>query len=99
MIVFALRSAIALSLWLAIKARSHPVSLTTLAILIILLPLFYNLKVVVTQDDIHCSFGIGLISKTIPIDQIEAVYPVKNPWYFGWGIEEFLTDGCSMCLG
>jgi hypothetical protein len=31
-------------------------------------------------------FGIGLIIRRIPLDAIRGFAPVKNPWYYGWGI-------------
>lgn len=78
--------AIGISLWIALKTKWNLGASIALAISIIVLPLFYNLTVEVNQNAIRCSFGIGLISKTIMIDEIEKAHYVRNPWYFGWGI-------------
>ena len=31
-------------------------------------------------------FGIGLIRRSIPLDTIRGFAPLRNPWYYGWGI-------------
>lgn len=48
--------------------------------------LFYNLTVEI--DAIHLSFrfGIGWIRKRVPLAEIVAVQPVRNSWWYGWGI-------------
>jgi len=86
-IVGGLVLALIFTLWFGVKTLWHPISTILLAVLVSLLPLFYSLTVEVTQDAIHCSFGIGLISRTIPISNIETAQKVKNPWYLGWGIQ------------
>lgn len=78
--------AITLSFWMTLKTKWSLGASIALAISIIVLSLFYNLTVEVNQNAIRCSFGIGLISKTITIDEIEKAHYVRNPWYFGWGI-------------
>lgn len=77
---------IILTFWFGVKIAWKPIAIGSLVISLIVLPLFYNLTVKFTQDTIHCSFGIGLISRKIPIHQIESAHQVKNPWYFGWEI-------------
>ena len=54
--------------------------------------LFYGLTTRITVDTIKISFGIGLIRKTIQLSRIKTVEPVKNPWYYGWGIR-FIRGG------
>ena len=84
--IIALSSGLIFSLWFAIKTQWSIVATGVFGILIIFLFLFYNLTVTVTSETVHCSFGVGLISRTIAIDHIQEAYPVRNPWYFGWGI-------------
>lgn len=86
LIVFAIASGIIFTLWFRGKTVGNSLTTGILVFLVILLPLFYSLTVKVSQDAIHCSFGIGLIARTIPIQKIESAYQVKNPWYFGWGV-------------
>jgi beta-lactamase class A len=56
------------------------------AIALVLLLLFGALTVRLTEDSLLVRFGIGLIRRRIPIRDIMACRPVRNPWYYGWGI-------------
>lgn len=47
---------------------------------------FGSLNVRVDSKAVTLSFGVGLISRTIPLDRIEAVEEVRNRWWYGWGI-------------
>ncbi len=71
-------------------SRSNPIPLqawlpVTLVLGVIVL-LFYKMETLVTDRQIVISFGVGLIRKKIDIDRLATVVPVKNKWYFGWGI-------------
>ena len=57
-----------------------------LGLLLLFLLLFWSLTVVVTSRDLVVSFGIGLIRRTILIQDIRDAQVVRNPWYYGWGI-------------
>jgi len=63
----------------------HPVMTVVIAFLVAM-ALFYELKVEINRSIIRCSFGIGLIQRSIPISEIAEAKIVKNPWYAGWGI-------------
>lgn len=45
-----------------------------------------RLTIEVTDDAVQASFGPGWPKKKIPLDTIESVAPVRNPWWYGWGI-------------
>jgi hypothetical protein len=47
---------------------------------------FSSLTIEVTDDELTASFGPGWRIKRVPLDDIEAVSVVRNPWYWGWGI-------------
>ena len=51
--------------------------------------LFYRLQVTVTDSAVRVRFGIGLIKKTIPITAIVSAEPVRNSWWYGWGIRVY----------
>lgn len=51
-----------------------------------LLVLFYRLRVEVTREHLRFRFGIGLIGRTFKVTDIVAATPVRNKWYYGWGI-------------
>ena len=54
--------------------------------LAIVLALFASLTVEIDAEYLHIRFGIGLIRKRFPLDQIDTCRPVTNPWIYGWGI-------------
>ena len=55
-------------------------------IFIIVLVFFFQMKTSVDSNTIQISYGIGLIKKTIRINEIESVIIVRNKWYYGIGI-------------
>jgi hypothetical protein len=55
-------------------------------VLIALLVLFYRLRVEVTREHLRFRFGIGLIGWTFKTAEIVSASPVRNKWYYGWGI-------------
>ncbi len=59
---------------------------TALVILGLILVLFYKLDVQITDQDVTFSFGIGLIRRKIPLNQILDAKVVKNSIWSGWGI-------------
>ncbi|AUD04418.1 hypothetical protein [Spirosoma pollinicola] len=59
---------------------------TALIVLGLILVLFYKLDVQVTDQDVTLKFGIGLIRRKIPLDQITNAKAVKNSVWSGWGI-------------
>ena len=61
-------------------------------IFLICLLLFY--KLVITIDNEHISFklGIGIIHKSYQISEISSCKPVKNQFIYGWGIRK-IGDG------
>ena len=61
----------------------------TKAVLLIIglvMVLFYKLDVRVSDQDVKFMFGIGLIRRSIPLDQIVSAEVVKNSIWSGWGI-------------
>lgn len=55
-------------------------------VLLLVLTAFYNLTVQIDAEHVRIRFGIGLIRKRFPLDQIASCRPVKNSWASGWGI-------------
>ena len=55
----------------------------------IALLLFSTLTVTVTGDSVVAAFGIGLVRKRIRFADVASFSPVRNPWYYGWGIHYF----------
>ena len=89
-IAISLIFAIVIIYWYDELKNSDPIgeiaSVSTLVFFFTIALLFYRLKVVVHAREIVLSFGIGVIQKRIAIKHIRAVEPVKNSFWFGWGI-------------
>ena len=47
---------------------------------------FSSLTVEVTQTRLSWFFGPGLLRKSIEREAIMGATPVRNPWWYGWGI-------------
>lgn len=56
------------------------------AVLAVCAFLFHALTVEVSRNKVEAAFGPGLIRKRWRIDDIDEARPVRNPWYYGWGI-------------
>ncbi len=54
--------------------------------LVLVLLLFGSLTVEIAGGHLVIRFGVGLIRKRWPLDQIEDCRPVRTSWVDGWGI-------------
>lgn len=64
----------------------HPATVAVMVLLVAALGMFYSLTVEIDGRQVRCFFGPGLIRRTIPLHEIVAARPVRNRWYYGWGI-------------
>jgi hypothetical protein len=53
---------------------------------VLLLLAFCSLRVEVSREQLQLRFGLGLVRKTFEIREIVDAYPVRNKWYYGFGI-------------
>lgn len=60
--------------------------IVTALVLSLLSLLFYKLEVTVEDTVIVIRYGIGWIRKRIPLEEVMSAEPVRNKWYYGWGI-------------
>ncbi len=67
---------------------SNWIALSVSGVLIICFILFYSLTVTVNDKFVTVSFGPGLIGKRVRIGDIESCKPVRNRWWYGWGIRK-----------
>jgi hypothetical protein len=72
---------------IAWKTGWSPVFWIALGILIVCMAAFSSLTVQVRGGFLEWRFGVGLIRKRIPVSEIGDAYAVRNPWYYGWGIQ------------
>ena len=59
----------------------------TTPILAVVMILFGSLTVTVDDAVITLCFGPGLIRKRIKLDTVAGCKPVKNQWWWGWGVQ------------
>ena len=55
-------------------------------VLFIVAVLFSTLTVEVDDTHVRAKFGVGLIRKSFGLDEIASARPVRNRWWWGWGI-------------
>jgi|SRR5690606_850586 len=48
--------------------------------------IFSRLTLEVTDAVLRASFGAGWPRKEVPLEEIVSAVPVRNPWWYGWGI-------------
>ncbi|RMG47018.1 MAG: hypothetical protein D6718_04510 [Acidobacteria bacterium] len=48
--------------------------------------LFGSLTVEIDEERLSVRFGPGIVRRRIPLSSIRAARPVRNRWYYGWGI-------------
>ena len=82
-ITIAILPLVLLPAWLA---GADTVAALIAVLLLGILALFHNLTVEIDAEHLRISFGIGLIRKRFPLDQIDTCQPVRNSWLYGWGI-------------
>ena len=84
--VSTLVAAIGFLIFLEARTSWKMVTAFTICILIVCLLLFYSLTVEIRNGRLSVRFGIGLFRKSFSLSDIENAFPVRNRWYYGWGI-------------
>lgn len=70
----------------AISSPTRAVLIGVAAVLAVVALLMWKLTVRVDDDALRVSFGPGLISKQVPLAEIQSCEPVRTGWSAGWGI-------------
>lgn len=82
--------------WLKIVARSEPLSVDSgtnfavtaiMALILFIIASFSTLTVIINEQFLKISFGLGIFYKKFLLSEINTVKKVKNHWYYGWGIK------------
>jgi hypothetical protein len=68
------------------KAIEEGVIVAVIVIFGLIMFIFYGLFIEVTETQIKLKYGIGLIRRSIEINDIDTVECVRNKWWYGWGI-------------
>jgi hypothetical protein len=57
-----------------------------LALCLAAFAIFHSLSVEVGRDALSVRFGVGWPRRRFPLSEIKAARPVRNSWWYGWGI-------------
>jgi len=69
------------------EPRARPIPLYVgVPILLIIMVLFGSLTVTVSDTTVTIQFGPGIIRKKISLSDVASCNPVRNQWWWGWGI-------------
>ena len=79
-------AAIVLLALLGFIVEWHTFTIGFLLTFLVCVALFYSLTVEISNDHLGIHFGVGIVKKRFEIKDIEKAYPVRNRWYYGWGI-------------
>jgi hypothetical protein len=71
---------------LGLGANRNGALMLTMGAFLLIIPLFGWLTVTVDGGALTARFGIGLFRKRIPLRAIRGAAPVRNKWYYGWGV-------------
>ena len=63
------------------------------------LALFYRLTVEIDATHLMFRFDVGLLRQRLPLAEIAAVQPVRNSWWYGWGIHRTPPGGLYPASG
>ena len=72
--------------YLNVVTDFNPFTIAGLIIIVIASAIFTRLTVSVDDEMLKIQFGLGVIRKGFPLEDIEEYSVVKNRWYYGWGI-------------
>src|SRR5262245_25099228 len=57
-------------------------------ILLFVAAMMATLTVEVDDKSVRLKFGVGIVHKSFPLDDITSCQPVRNKWWHGWGIRQ-----------
>jgi len=60
--------------------------------LVLLVAYFSRLEVVVDAGLLEVSFGLGKPHRVIELSRVSSAQPVRNRWWYGWGVRK-VPDG------
>lgn len=59
---------------------------SVMVLIVFLLVSFSSLTVAVDESYVRIKFGWGIFRKKFLLNEIASARPVKNQWYYGWGV-------------
>ena len=62
------------------------VAVSLMGIGIVISAIFTSLQTAVDSNFLYISYSVGLVRRKIPLESIDSVKQVRNPWWYGFGI-------------
>jgi hypothetical protein len=69
-----------------LEPKAPRFALLFIAALVLVAILFFNLTIQLRAEWLECWFGPGLIHRRIRLGDVRHACPVRNRWWYGWGI-------------
>jgi len=83
---YAAVAALAVAIATLVASGSRPMFWPLVAIAVLGLLMFSSMTVQVDHDRFRFWFGLGWIGRSFLLTEITSCVPVRNPWWYGWGI-------------
>jgi len=64
-----------------------PSAILMIGIYLVGLVMFYSFTIEISDEKLKFWFGIGIIQKTIALNEIQTIKEIYNPWYYFGGIK------------
>lgn len=89
LVVVAVVEGMAMLVWYLADGPSADLLIVALALALLLTGVYVlagSLSVTVDQHQLRMALGSGLVRRSIPLSEIKDCRPVRNSWWYGWGI-------------
>ncbi len=84
--IVSLGSVLLILFLLSVVSDYSPIFSVGMIVMLLALGCFASLTVTVDERMARIKFGLGIIRKRFPLNEIHAHRGVKNRWFYGWGI-------------
>ena len=85
-VIISLAVGILITIVLGFSIGWNPAMTFAIITLIACVAMFYSLTIEIDSVQLRCFFGPGLIRRRLLLSDISNAIPVRNHWYYGWGI-------------
>ncbi len=68
------------------ESSGDPIALLVAGLTGLLIAIFHALTIKVDKINLTWHFGFRMFAKSVPLANVADVAPVRNRWWYGWGI-------------
>jgi len=97
--LFVTLAVFAIFAWVHISASAEPESTDSgpnfvitflMTLILFILASLVSFQVTIDEEYLRIKFSFGIYQKKFPLNDIISAKTIKNHWYYGWGIREWL---------